>query len=119
MAKKLAVALAIVMLIIVVWSLSLESNVVTLIVNGQQVSGPLNGAIGLGGFIVAAIALFCAATFLVFVFAGIGLVVLGLFVFVGVLMAGFLFPFFWPILVPLLIVWAFIAIAQGGKSKGT
>lgn len=116
MAKKLAIALAIVMAIIVVWGLSLESNVVTVIVNGQQVTGPMNGAIGVGGLVVAAIALFCAATFLVFVFAGVGLVILGFFVFFGVIMVGFLFPFFWPVLAPLLIVWAFIAIAQGKKT---
>ena len=51
-----------------------------------------------------------------FVFAGVGLVILGFFVFFGVIMVGFLFPFFWPVLAPLLIVWAFIAIAQGKKT---
>ena len=73
MARKLAIALAVPMLAIVIWGLLLESNAVTIIINGQQVTGPLNGAIGAGGLVVALIALFCAAIVLVFVFAELAL----------------------------------------------
>jgi hypothetical protein len=49
MAKKLAIALAVLMLAIVAWGLFLESNAVTIVINGQQVTGPLKGVIGAWG----------------------------------------------------------------------
>ncbi len=48
MAKNLAIALAVLMLAIVAWGLFLESNIVTIVINGQQVAGPLKDAIGVG-----------------------------------------------------------------------
>jgi hypothetical protein len=48
MAKKLAIALAVLMLVIVAWGLLLEHNIVTIVINGQQVTGPLKDAIGVG-----------------------------------------------------------------------
>ena len=104
-AKKLAIALAVLMLAIVAWGLFLESNAVTIVINGQQVTGPLKGVIGAGGLVVALIALFCAAILLVFVFAGIGVIVLGCFVFVGMILAVLAFPFLLPLLIPLAILW--------------
>jgi hypothetical protein len=112
MAKKTAIALAALMLAIVAWGLLLESNAVTIVINGQQVTGLLKGAIGVGGLVVALIALFCAAILLVFVFAGIGVIVLGCFVFVGMLLAWFAFPFLLPLLIPLAILWGFVAITR-------
>jgi hypothetical protein len=111
MAKKLAIALAILMLALVVWGLFFENNATTIVINGQQVTGPLKGAIGAGGMVVALIALFCVATLSVFVFAGIGLIVLGGLILFGVILAGFAFPFLLPLLIPLAVVWGFIAIA--------
>ncbi len=116
MARKLAIILAIGMMMVMAWGLMLESDSVTIIINGQQVNGPMRGAIGIGGFLIAAIALFCAATLLAFVFAGFGLLILGFLVFFGVILAGFLYPFIWPLVIPLLIVWVYIALDQGRKS---
>jgi hypothetical protein len=112
MAKKLAIALAVLMLAIVAWGLLLGSNAVTIIINGQPVTGPLDGAIGAGGLVVALIALFCAAILLVFVLAGIGVIVLGFFVLLGVIMAALAFPFLLPLLIPLAILWGFVAITR-------
>jgi len=112
MAKKLAIALAILMLGIVAWGLFLESNAVTIVINGQQVTGPLKDAIGAAGLVVALIALFCAAILLVFVFAGIGISVLGCVVFAGMILAWLTFPFLLPLLIPLAILWGFIAITR-------
>lgn len=112
MPKKLAVALAVLMLAIVAWGLFLERNAVTIVINGQQVTGPLKDAIGAGGLVVALIALFCAATLLVFVFAGIGLLVLGCLVVLGLILAGLAFPFLLPVLIPLAILWGFVALTQ-------
>ena len=100
------------MLVIVAWGLLLESNVVTIVIDGQQVTGPLKDAVGVGGLVVALIALFCAATLLVFVFAGIGVIVLGCFIFVGIILAWLTFPFLLPLLIPLAILWGFVAIAR-------
>ena len=111
-AKKLAIALAVLMLAIVAWGLFLESNAVTIVINGQQVTGPLKGVIGAGGLVVALIALFCAAILLVFVFAGIGVIVLGCFVLVGMILAVLAFPFLLPLLIPLVILWGFVAITR-------
>jgi len=116
MARNLAIALAVLMLVIVGWALFAGSNAVTIVINGQEVSGPLRGAIGIGGLVVALIALVCAAILLAFVFAGIGVIVLGLVVLAGLLLALLAFPFLLPVLIPLAIVWAFVAIARRSKA---
>jgi hypothetical protein len=112
MARKLAIVLAILMLAVVAWGLFFENHAITIVINGQQVTGPLKGAIGAGGLVVALIALFCAATLLVFVFAGVGIIVLAGFILGGVILAGFAFPFLLPLLLPLAVVWGFIALAR-------
>jgi NADH:ubiquinone oxidoreductase subunit K len=48
MAKQSAIVLAVLMLVIVAWGLFLERNAVTIVINGQQVTGPLQDAIGSG-----------------------------------------------------------------------
>ena len=116
MARKLAIALAVLMLVIVGWALFAESNAVTIVINGQEVSGPLKGAIGIGGLVVALIALVCAAILLAFVFAGIGVIVLGLVVLAGLVLAMLAFPFLLPVLIPLAIVWAFVALVRRSKA---
>jgi hypothetical protein len=116
MARKLAIALAVLMLVIVGWALFAESNAVTIVINGQEVTGPLKGTIGIGGLVVALIALGCAAILLAFVFAGIGVIVLGLVVLAGLLLAMLAFPFLLPVLIPLAIVWGFVAIVRRSKA---
>jgi len=116
MARKLAIALAVLMLVIVGWALFAESNAVTIVINGQEVSGPLKGAIGIGGLVVALIALGCAAILLAFVFAGIGVIVLGLVVLAGLVLAMLAFPFPLPVLIPPAIVWAFVALVRRSKA---
>ena len=112
MARKLTILLAVVLLAFVVWGLFYENHAITIVVNGQQVTGPLKGAIGVGGMVVALIALFGVATLLLFVFAGLGIIVLGGFILGGVVLAGFVFPFLLPVLVPLAVVWGFIALVR-------
>jgi len=110
--KKLAIFLALVMLLIVAWALYVDSGI-TLIVNGQPVPGLLGGAIGITGVMVAWVALFCLAILLTFVLAGIGLFVLGGFVVAGLAVAWLMFPFLLFLLVPLALVWIFIALVRG------
>jgi hypothetical protein len=112
MLRKAAIALAIAMLVIVAWGLFFEAGSTRLIVNGQELVGPLKGTIGAAGLIVGMMALFCAAIFLLFVFAGIGVFILGAAIFAGLLFAGLAFPFLLVLLLPLAIVWLFIAITR-------
>lgn len=112
MARKLAIVLAITMLALVVWGLFFENNATTIVINGQQVTGPLKGAIGAGGMVVALIGLFCVAILSVFVFAGLGIIILGGLILFGVILAGFAFPFLLPLLIPLAVVWGFVALAR-------
>jgi hypothetical protein len=62
--------------------------------------GPLNGVVGVGRLVVA---FFCAAILLLFVFAGVGVIVLGFFVLLGMLPAALIFPYLLPLLIPLAI----------------
>ena len=113
MAKKAAIALALIMLALVAWGLFFEAGSTKIIIDGQELAGPLKGTIGAAGFIVGLIALFCAAIFLLFVFAGIGVFILGGLIVVGLIVAAIAFPLLLFLFLPLAIVWAFIAIIQG------
>jgi hypothetical protein len=53
MPKKLVILLAVFMLAIIVWGLFFEGSTTRVIVNGQELSGPFQGAIGLAGLVVA------------------------------------------------------------------
>lgn len=112
MAKKAAIVLAILMLAIVAWGLLFEAGSTRIIINGQELIGPLKGAIGAAGLIIGLTALFCAAIFLLFVFAGIGIVILGGVIVAGLLIAGLAFPFLLVLFLPLAIVWLFIAVTR-------
>jgi hypothetical protein len=116
MPKKAAIALAFVLLAMVVWGLFYEEGSTRIVINGQELAGPLKGAIGAAGLIVGLIALFCAAIILLFVFAGIGVFILGGVIAAGLIVAGFTFPFLLVLLLPLVIVWVFIAITRKAKT---
>ena len=47
-----------------------------------------------------------------FVFAGIGIIILGFVVFAGLILAGLSFPLLLVMLLPLAVVWLFIAITR-------
>jgi hypothetical protein len=115
MTKKTAIFLAVIMLALVAWGLFFEGGAIRIVINGQELTGPLKGAIGAAGLIVASTALFCAAIFLVFVFAGVGIFVLGGVIVVGLILAGLTFPFLLLLLFPLAIVWVFIAMTGHGS----
>ncbi len=112
MTKKAAIALAIAMLVIVVWGLVFEAGSTRIIVNGRELIGPLKGTIGAAGLVIGLIALFCAAILLLFVFAGIGIFILGAVIFAGLILAGLAFPLLLVLLLPLAIVWLFIATTR-------
>jgi hypothetical protein len=118
MTRKTAIALALIMLLIVAWGLFVEGGATRIIVNGEELTGPLKGIVGVGGLIIASIALFCAAIFMVFVVAGLGLYAVGGVILVGLIAAGLTLPYLLIMLIPLAIVWLFIAIAGHGTHRG-
>ncbi|MGB7948503.1 MAG: hypothetical protein WCH75_12540 [Candidatus Binatia bacterium] len=116
MARKLAIVLTVLMLMIAGWALLMERSTVSIVIDGRQVAGPLVGTLEAKGLILALVALFCAATFMLFVFAGIWLIVLASFVIIGLIAAGAAFPFLLPLLIPLAVLWGFIAFTRRSKT---
>ena len=118
--KNIAMLLVILLLGVLAWVL-LQSSGITVIVDGRKLVGPAKLVAEGWGVLVAIVSLFCAAILLVFVFAGTGLIILGVLVIAGLVAAWLAFPFMLPLLIPLLIplflVWVFVAAVRGrGKS---
>jgi hypothetical protein len=114
MVKSIAIALVVLLLALIAW-VAFQSSDVSIVVNGQKLVGPAKLAAEGWGMLVTIVALFCAAILLAFVFAGIGLVVLGLLVVAALAAAWMTFPFLLPLLIPLIIVWAFVAATRGQR----
>ena len=114
--KNLAIVLVILLLGLLTWVL-LQSHDVAVIVNGQKLVGPAKLAAEGWGVLVAIVSLFCSAILLVFVFAGTGLMILGVLVFAGLVAASFAFPFMLPLLIPLFLVWVIVAAVRGGRGS--
>ncbi|MHC4619118.1 MAG: hypothetical protein ACYTEQ_15345 [Planctomycetota bacterium] len=115
MIRKLALVLAVLMVALLAWSLIGPGRAVSVTINGREIGGPLGTAVGVWGTLLAAVILFCVAILLAFVFAGVGLIVLGVFVLVGLIMAAVALPFLLPVLIPLFLVWVFCSIVRGSK----
>jgi hypothetical protein len=115
--KSFAIVLVVLLLALLAWVL-LQSSDIAIVVNGQKLVGPAKFAAEGWGVLVGVVALFCVAILLVFVFAGVGLIVLGALVLVGLLVTWLAFPFLLPLLVPLFLVWIFVAAVRGGSKSG-
>lgn len=113
MTKRLAIVLAVIMLGLVFWGLVFGTGI-HIVIDGQELTGPFKGVVGAGGLVVAMIGLFCAAIFLTFVFAGVGMIILGVVILVVLVVAGISLPFLLVLLIPLAIVWGFIALIKSG-----
>ena len=116
MVKSAALVLVLILLALLAW-VALHSSNVTIVVNGRELAGPAKFAAEGWGLLVGIVGLFCAAILLTFVFAGIGLILLGVFVLAGLVMVWLAFPFLLPLLIPLVIVWLFVAAVRGRKER--
>jgi len=116
MVRKLALFLAILMIVFLVWSLLGVTTNVSVNINGREITGPLGTAVGLWGIILTAVILFCVAILLAFVFAGVGLVIVGCLALVGIILVAVSLPFLLPLIIPLFIVLIFCAIFRRGKA---
>ncbi len=117
MLRTVVIALVVLLLGLFAW-VAFQASDVSIIVNGQKLTGPAKLAAEGWGVLVATIVLFSAAILLVFVFAGAGLIVLGLLVLASFLAIWFAFPFLLPLVIPLLIVWLVVAAARGSGKSG-
>jgi hypothetical protein len=69
MKKNFAVMIATLMVALVLWGLFFEYSSTIIVINGQEIEGPLKGALGAGGLVVALIALISLAILLALAFA--------------------------------------------------
>ena len=115
MIRKLAIILAVLMVGILAWALLGASDVVSITINGREITGPFNAIVSVWKLILAVVILFCVAILLAFVFAGVALIVLGVLALVGLILAAVAFPFLLPILIPLFVVWLFCCLARSPK----
>lgn len=67
------------------------------------------------GIAIATVVMLCIATLLFFVFTGIGIFILGIFVFVWTILAIALFPLLFPVLIPVLLLMLVVAIISRNK----
>jgi len=112
--KNAAIVLVVLVLGVLAWVLLHSSNV-AVVVNGHKLVGPAKLVAEGWGVLVGIVSLFCAAILLVFVFAGTGLMVLGLLVIASFVALCSVFPFMLPLLIPLLLVWLFVAAVRTGR----
>jgi hypothetical protein len=112
MKKNFAVMIATLMVALVLWGLFFENSSTIIVINGQEIEGPLKGALGAGGLVVALIALISLAILLALAFAGTGIIIAGCIVVAIGIFSAFVFPFLFPVLIPLALIWAFIALIR-------
>lgn len=123
---KILIPLAVIAVIAVLAATAwygLDSGGVHVDIDGEAVDGPLGAVLavlfGGAGLLIAAVAMLCAAVFVGFLFAGLGLMmVLGLALLAVVLMAA-LSPLMLPLLIPLCIGWFFWARSRKQRQQTT
>jgi len=113
--KKLALTCLVVLALVFAWGMT-KSNV-AITINGEAMTGPLAVVAGGWGIVLSTVVFFCVAILLAFIFAGVGLIVLGVMALVGFILLATAFPFLLPLLIPLLIVWAFCAGTRSKQNK--
>jgi hypothetical protein len=112
--KKVALILVVLLIGLMGWGL-IHSGDVSVTINGRELAGPVETAIGSWGLLIGSIVLSCVAILLAFVFAGVGILVIGFLLLTGLIFTFIMFPALWPLLLPLFIVWVFVALMHHEK----
>jgi len=115
--RKLALIMVVLMMVFLAWALLGAGHGVSVTINGHDITTPFDAIVGVWGFILTVVILFCIAILLAFVFAGVGLIVMGSLALIGIILAAVAFPFLLPLLIPLFIVWAFCALLRTGIKR--
>lgn len=119
MKKILAIAI-IAILAICAWN-SVDTGDMVVNFDGDEVDGPLGALLGLVfgglGMVIAAIAITCAAVFVGFVFAGLGVLMVVALALVGIILAAVIAPFMLPLLIPAAIIWYVLSRKNKQREK--
>jgi hypothetical protein len=104
-------------LLLVMVGLALHfSGVLPLTPDSFVITIPGNAAAEAAEVVLAPIILFYVAIFLVLVFSGVGVIVVGSLLLVGVVLLLMAIPFMLPLLIPVFIIWISIVIARRRKT---
>ena len=114
--KKLYLVLGLLTAILIGWTL-FNFNEINLTIYEPYLYSLSEATADAYGFVYAAVVLFGVGILLVFVFTGVGLIVLGSLVLVGLILAVVAFPFLLPLLVPLFIIWIVYLLQRKNRSK--
>ena len=114
--KKIVLILVALLIGLMAWEL-MQSGNVSVTVNGNELTGPMKALVSGWGILVERVIIFFVDIMLTFIFVGVGLMILGSFVLVGLILVALSFPFLLPILIPLFIVWV-VAVRTGHAVKG-
>ena len=110
--KKLFAIAIIAILAICAWN-AIDTSDMIVNIDGDEVDGPLGALLGLVfgglGMVIAAIAVTCAAVFVGFLFAGLGVLMVVALALVGVILAALIAPFTLPLLIPAAIIWYIVS----------
>lgn len=120
--KKL-LAFAIILLLAIAAFDAIDPSDMIVHIGDEEFDGPLGALLGLVfggvGMLIAAVALTCAAVFVGFLFAGLGiLMVVGL-ALLALVLAAVVAPFMLPLLIPAAIVWFFVARNRRHREQET
>lgn len=114
--KKLALTSVILMALVCVWGWM--SSGVSITINGNAIHSPFDSISSIWELVITGVVLFCVSILLVFIFAGVGLILLGVFAFVMLIIMGVAFPFLLPLLIPLFIVLLFcLSFRMNGSTQ--
>ncbi|WP_221799525.1 hypothetical protein [Oceanobacter mangrovi] len=101
---------------VAIWG-AISSDVVV-IVNGHEFHGPMAGMMSSWALVVSTVIGFCLLIVLTLVFAGFGLMIIGGLMILGLAVVSMGMPFLLPLLIPLLVVWAVVALLSKPKPPG-
>jgi hypothetical protein len=118
--KKLFAIAIIALLAICAWN-SIDTSDMIVNFDGEEVHGPLGALLGLVfgglGLVIGAIAVTCAAVFVGFVFAGLGVLMVVALALVGIILAAVIAPFTLPLLIPAAIIWYLVSRNRKHREK--
>jgi len=111
-AKKLAFILIALLVGYLALSAISANNSFSATINGYRLPNPLDALAGTFGIAVATAAMIFVGILLVCVFAGVGMILVGVLAMVLFILAAVTLPFMIPLLLPLLIIWLFCSVLR-------
>ena len=113
--NKWTVCLAILLLVVLALSLY-YSEIIPLTFDSFVITIPGDAAAEVAEVVLAPFILLCVAVFLVLLFSGVGVVIMGSLALVGIVLVLVALPFLLPLLVPVFIIWISIVIVRRRKA---